>query len=225
MELYCTLLCSAGLYLQYDGAGLLVDALNGPWAPYKQLPDETAARILAGENGFAGARGAVFTHRHPDHCRESLAEAFLRAHPGAQCFLPDERTPESLTLEIGPFTVECRSFVHTPIPYALVPHYVLYVTAGEKSVYITADAAPDCARHRAILAGRRADAAFWNGQYLSYPETRQLMAEAARQNYIYHLPEDPHNGVRRKCERNFARCAGELTTVSALTDYPTSLKI
>lgn len=73
-------------------------------------------------------------------------------------------------MQLGPFTVECSRFPHIPVPgMAEAPHAVYWISAAGKSIYVTADAQIDTERHRAILHGRRADAAFWNGQYLSIP--------------------------------------------------------
>jgi hypothetical protein len=225
MSMECTLLCSAGLSLRYNGQTLLIDALNGAWAPYREIAEADASDILEGKNGYEHVCGLLFTHLHPDHYSESRTAEFTRRHPGVKTFLPREDDPEKISFDAGPFHVECTAFVHTPIPYNLVRHYVLLISAGETSVYVTADAAPDCGRHRRILDGRQADAGFWNGQYLSYPETRALMAQCARKNYIYHLPDDPRNGVRRKCERNFERFPQELSTAAPLYSYPSFLTI
>ena len=135
---------------------------------------------------------------------------------------------ESVVVTAGPFTVECHRFPHISVPK--IPdtaHFVLLVTAGASSVYITADAALDVQRHLAVLNGRIPDAAFWNSQYLSYPETRTLLREHARQNYVYHMPEGPADpsGIRRKCARNFERHAAELPNVTPLLDYPAALSL
>ena len=89
------------------------------------------------------------------------------------------------------------------------------------------DAAPDAEAHRRILNGRTADAAFWNSQYLSYPETRALLRGCAGVSYIYHMPVDDADvsGIRRKCERNMQRFGAELPNVRVLTHYPSILDI
>ena len=106
-----------------------------------------------------------------------------------------------------------------------ITHGVYFISAAGVSVYVTADARIDAVQHRAILRGRRADAAFWNGQILSYPETRALLPEAAKKNYVYHIPADEKDacGVRRKCERNMARFGAELPNVSLLEAYPSQI--
>ena len=90
---------------------------------------------------------------------------------------------------------------------------------------MTGDAQIDVELHRSILAGRHVDAAFWNGQYLSYPQTRALLAEVSDRNYVYHIPVDEKDacGVRRKCERNMARFGAELPNVSLLEAYPSQI--
>ena len=62
-------------------------------------------------------------------------------------------------------------------------------------------------------------------EILSYPETRALLPEAAKKNYVYHIPVDEKDacGVRRKCERNMARFGAELPNVSLLEAYPSQI--
>ena len=221
-----TLVSSCGLVLEQDGSTLLIDALNKQFRCYYGLPPEAFAKMLAGEPPYDAVCGVLFTHAHPDHYSASRTEQ-LRAACGAPVFLPQPNTPERLMMQLGPFTVECSRFPHIPVPgMAEAPHAVYWISAAGKSIYVTADAQIDTERHRAILHGRRADAAFWNGQYLSHPETRELLLEAAVKNYIYHIPVDEKDvcGIRRKCERSMARFGAELPNVSLLEQYPSSLE-
>ena len=78
---------------------------------------------------------------------------------------------------------------HAPIPNAPA-HVVTWIETGEGSVYLAADAELDPERHREVLKNRTADAAVWNSMYLSRPETRSLMKDAGKQNYIYHMPAE-----------------------------------
>ncbi len=221
-----TLVSSCGLVLEQDGSALLIDALNKQFRCYYGLPPEVFAKMLAGEPPYDAVCGVLFTHAHPDHYSASRAEQ-LRAACGAPVFLPQPNTPERLMMQLGPFTVECSRFPHIPVPgMAEALHAVYWISAAGKSIYVTADAQIDTERHRAILHGRRADAAFWNGQYLSHPETRELLLAAAVKNYIYHIPVDEKDvcGIRRKCERSMARFGAELPNVSLLEQYPSSLE-
>lgn len=222
-----TLVSSCGLVLEQDGSALLVDALNKQFRCYYGLPPETFAQMQAGKPPYDAIRGILFTHAHPDHYSASRTE-LLRAACGAPVFLPQPDTPERLCMQFGPFTVECTRFPHIPVPgFPEITHAVYWISAAGKSAYVTADAQIDTARHRAILHGRRANAAFWNGQYLSHPETRELLLEMAEKNYVYHIPVDEKDacGVRRKCERNMTRFGAELPNVSLLERYPSFLEV
>lgn len=222
------LLCSCGLLLEHAGSRLLIDAPNGSFPPFYCLPDSAMQALLSGSGQFPGFCGLVFTHLHPDHYDAARVEALQRACGPLPAFLPDRTTPETAVMTAGPFTVECHRFPHIPAPKIPdVAHYVLLVTAGDTCVYITADAALDVPRHLAILNGRIPDAAFWNSQYLSYSETRTLLREHVRKNYVYHMPAGPDDpsGIRRKCARNFERFGAELPNVTPLLDYPSRLSL
>ena len=222
-----TLVSNCGLVLEQDGSALLLDALNKQYRCYYGLPPERFAAMLAGEPPYDAVCGILFTHAHPDHYSAGRAEQ-LHAACGAPVFLPQPDMPEHLTMQFGPFTVECSKFPHIPVPgMEALPHAVYWISTAGKSVYVTADAQIDTARHRAILHGRRAEAAFWNGQYLSHPETRELILETAEKNYVYHIPIDEKDacGIRRKCERNMARFGADLPDVSLLEQYPSVLEI
>ena len=222
-----TLVSNCGLVLEQDGSALLLDALNKQYRCYYGLPPERFAAMLAGEPPYDAVCGILFTHAHPDHYSAGRAEQ-LHAACGAPVFLPQPDMPEHLTMQLGPFTVECSKFPHIPVPgMEALPHAVYWISTAGKSVYVTADSQIDTARHRAILHGRQAEAAFWNGQYLSHPETRELVLETAEKNYVYHIPIDEKDacGIRRKCERNMARFGAALPTVSLLEQYPSVLEV
>lgn len=217
-----TLLSNCGLLMEQDGCALLIDALNKQYRCYYGLPSEDFSRMLAGEKPFTNICGILYTHAHPDHYNENRTRQ-LQAASGAPVFVPGENTPAICRMQRGPFSVEFHRFSHIPVPgLQEIPHGVYFISAGGQSVYVTADAQIDAERHRAILCGRVADAAFWNGQPLSYPEMRALMIQAAKKNFIYHIPIDEKDvcGIRRKCERNMARFGAELPGVTLLESYP-----
>ena len=165
-------------------------------------------------------------HYREGRLKAQVSTRQLQAASGAPVFVPQPQTPPQLALQFGPFCVEYHQFAHTPVPgWDAITHGVYFISAAGVSVYVTADARIDAVQHRAILRGRRADAAFWNGQILSYPETRALLPEAAKKNYVYHIPVDEKDacGVRRKCERNMARFGAELPKVSLLEAYPSQI--
>lgn len=222
------LVSNCGLLFSSQGKKILIDGLNSPLAPFYELPQADFEAIVRGEPPYDGSLALGFTHTHADHfCRDKL-QRVLQARKDIAAFVPDAQTPDHGTVRFGAFTVEFHSFAHTPVPENLwCEHDVLLVSAEGKTVYITADAAPDADRHREILASRRCDAAFWNGQYLSHSQTRALMQETAKKNYVYHIPLDPLDvsGIRRKCERNMERFAQELENVTLLNAYPSEIEL
>lgn len=220
-----TLLSNCGLALEQAGAVLLIDALNKQYRCYYGLPAQTFADMLAGAPPFDGLCGILYTHDHPDHYNAGRTEQ-LHAASGAPVFVPRADTPPQLSMQCGSFRVEFYRFAHIPVPgLAPVDHGVYLISAAGKSVYVTADAQIDEARHREILNGRKADAAFWNGQPLSYPQMRAFFPEAAEKNYVYHIPVDERDacGIRRKCERNLSRYGTELAGVCLLEQYPSEI--
>lgn len=223
-----TLLCNCGLLLECGNLKLLIDAPNGPQAPFYEFPDTQLQKLIEAQPPYDGALALAFTHTHPDHfCRDKLRRV-LDARPQLQVLLPDAATPDAGKIRLGGFTVEFHRFAHTPVPaHLMTEHFVLLVACGAERVYITSDAAPDASLHRSVLAGRRCSAAFWNGQYLSHAATRALLQEASEKNYVYHVPVDPTDmsGVRRKCERNLQRFASELGGVTVLDRYPSTIQI
>jgi len=225
--IHATLLCNAGLLFRYEDSAILVDALNSPIRSFYAVPERTAAEIIEGAGKFACVDGLFYTHLHPDHYDQAKNAAFLRAHPGVAAFFPTPDTPDHGVLTAGKFTVEYGYLEHTPCEYTWAKHYVLLVSAGGVSVYLTGDASLDAHAHRAFLAGRRADCGFWNAMYLSYPQTRRLMRESARSSFIYHvpLPATDESGICRKIASNYRRYAQELRGVAVLDRYPTVLSI
>ena len=222
------LLCSCGLLLEHQGSRLLIDAPNGSLPPFYEFPDTEMQRLLDGTGIYSGLCGVLFTHLHPDHYDERRVNALLGKNAGLTAFLPDWSMPETVSLTAGPFEIECRRFPHMPAPkFPSVAQYVLLVTAGSRSVYITADGVPDAEAHRRFLRGRRPQLAFWNSQCLSYPQMRTLLREETERSAIYHMPVDPadQSGIRRKCERNVQRYGAELPNVRVLTRYPSVLEI
>ena len=212
--------------LEQDGSALLIDALNKQFRCYYGLPPEVFAKMLAGEPPYDAVCGVLFTHAHPDHYSASRAEQ-LRAACGAPVFLPQPNTPERLMMQLGPFTVECSRFPHIPVPgMAEAPHAVYWISAAGKKHLCDcrrADRHGTPPRHSAWPPGGRG---VLNGQYLSHPETRELLLEAAvKKLYLSHSGRRKDVcGIRRKCERSMARFGAELPNVSLLEQYPSSLE-
>lgn len=221
-----TLLCNTGLALTHHGQMLLIDVPNLPIPPFYALPQETALAILRREPPYDTVCGLYVSHTHEDHCDLEFLKEYRRLWPEIPCFLPQEH-PEEGSVCFGGFTVHYRRVPHVSIEEPTPPHVVSMVTTDDQMVYITADAALDVQMHRDFIAGRKPDVAFWNSMYLSRRETRQLLQETSRRNYIYHMPShhDDDFGIRKKCQRNFERYGEELKSVVVLDTYPAKIKL
>ncbi len=222
-----TLLCNAGLCFRCGPSAVLVDALNQPFRSFKGIPDETARRIIAGEAPYEHIDGLFYTHLHPDHYDKARNDGFLARHPGVKTFIPTSETPDYGTIKAGEFTLEYQTLEHIPCDYERVKHYVLLLTVENCTVYLAGDAALDPAAHRAFLAGRRVDYAFFNAIYLSYRETRALLRETREGTFIYHMPESEtdKSGIYRKVARNYERYHDELHNIVTVMKYPTELNL
>lgn len=216
-----TLLCNAGLAIQCGGETLLVDVPAGTAPPFVPLPAAAWQRILGREGPYAQLAGLWFTHTHPDHCDLTSLAAFCRRWPQVPCMLPQPGDMAGETV-LGPFTVTYSAMPHVPIPDPPL-HRVAWIEAGGLSIYVAGDAALDTAAHRAFLRGRRADAAFFHAMYLSRPDSRELLKEAAERVWIYHMPGDRNDGIWRKCRKNLERYGAELPHVTVLDHIPASI--
>ena len=78
---------------------------------------------------------------------------------------------------------------------------------------------------RVYFAGGRVDAAFWNGEMLLYKPEREMLHDCADRSFIYHIPVDPQDGLRRKLERIVSRYPEELENVRLLTAYPSVISL
>ena len=214
-----TLLCNAGLLLEYNGNLLAVDLPNEDWAPFYWLSEEQWNRLCENSHRLCGF---FFTHDHPDHLDKSRIFTYLQSHPGISSFVPSEGDKNG-TMEMGSFIIRYHRVDHAPLP-VVPPHVTAIIEAGDKRIYVAADAKPDCVRHKEILGNRTVDAAFWNSMYLSHADTRALMASVSNKNYIYHMPQKSEtDGMWRKAQKNLELYKDELKTVTVLGVYPTTI--
>ena len=223
MEL--TLLCSAGLALTYGDSVLLVDVPNGVQPPFYTLPDNVWQEIYARKAPYDKVCGFWITHDHPDHFDRVRMEAYHKRWPQIPIFLPD-LFPATGNVRMGPFRIRYRRVEHAPIPDAPL-HVISLITAGEKRIYLPADAVLDPAPHREFLQGEACAAAVWNPMFLSRPETRALMRQTAPRNLIYHLPPERPDaaGLWKKVDNNLLHYGAELETVRLLEGFPATAEI
>lgn len=211
-----TLLCNAGLLLEQDDQILLIDTPNGNCPPFYEIPDSRWGEIVDEKRIV----GLYFTHCHPDHYDPAKVEQFCMNNPHVPVFIPEEGMADG-KITMGDFEMEYRLMPHAPILQP-PPHVVTWIRTKDESIYLPADAELDPVPHRSFLRGRTANIGIWNAMFLSRPQTRELMHEAACRNYIYHMPllEDDTMGIWHKCNNNFKRFPQELADITVLDHYP-----
>ena len=219
----CTLVCSCGLLLEAEGEKLLIDGITADFPPFYPLPKADFQLILDEKPPYNDVKTLAFTHLHPDHYSSIGVRTVCEALPQMRV-----QIPEGGDFQTDVFSVTYHPISHTPVvEYMMIDHYAMLISAGGKTVYVTADAEPNAEMHRKVLAGRKVDAAFWNSQHLSYAEMRKVMSECIGKNYIYHMPADEQDktGLCRKCQKNLERFADELQNVTVLGQYPSNVEI
>ena len=219
-----TLLCNCGLAIESGGRMLVIDALTEELPPFYRAPEPVRQDIINGRGDYNAVCGLLFTHLHPDHFDREAAQVFAVRHEDAIVYIPNRRTQVPEHLDAGPFSVELHRVRHTPVPgYGRSTVDTMIVSCEGKRVYIASDAAPETALHETVLAGRKMDAAFWNGEILLYKSERESLSRFAVRNFIYHIPAEEKDGLRRKLERLRARYPEECASVALLSAYPSEV--
>ena len=218
-----TLVSSCGVLMESEGQKLLVDGVNEPCLTFQVFPEEDLTGIKNGAAPYDGLLALLFTHRHPDHYSEPRLSAIVTERPQLPILTPEDTASDNVSFRIGCFEIEAKTVAHTPVPGVECPKHMVYlITTPEGSVYFSADADIDVELQRRFLRGRIVDYGFFNGQYLSHPETRAFLGECFKHQLIYHIPVDKEDftGIRRKADNNYERYSAELPSLLLLNRYP-----
>lgn len=221
-----TILCNAGILLDYGGQTLLIDGICQSAFGFYGLQDRDFGDMMQGAGAYSALRGVIFTHCHPDHFDETRVELLRSRLPDCTFWVPDEDKLSSGCIQCGPFSVYYYETPHMPQDYSQVRHFVLRIEVGGLLLYVAADAALDVAMHDKLMGPKRYDCVIVNPVYLSTAETRTLLQKRApRRIVVYHLPGDKadQTGIRRKTERTISRFAAQLPPLTAADQYPTTI--
>ncbi|MEA4964484.1 MAG: hypothetical protein VB055_01510 [Oscillospiraceae bacterium] len=221
-----SVLCNAGVLLEYAGQSLLIDGINQSFRGFYGLPDAEFDAILRGDGCYGPLQGVLFTHCHPDHYDAERVSLLRQARDHCFFFIPDEKTPSTGCIQCGSFSVYYYETPHMPQNFAQVRHFVLRVEVGVYRLYFAADAVLDAAMHRRLMGNRIFDCVFVNSVYLAVGETRDLLRELSpRRIVVYHLPADAadQTGIRRKTARTLQRYSTLLPPITVADHYPVTL--
>ena len=195
--------CNAGVYLEQDGYGLLLDGVSGDYAPFSGTSDAIFSQMLRSDGDFSALRALVFSHDHIDHYDPVRTEQLI-CQRSCECWLPNEKIPASGRIQCGPFSVCFDEVPHIPGFVDPVRHFVFYVDSGESQLYFAADAIVSAKMHRDLLRGKSPDFIFMNSVHFASDELRALFLHAAQKRvYVYHFPERRNDrfGYIRKTEK------------------------
>lgn len=206
--------------IEKQGQTLLVDVPNGDCPPFQMLDDGIWDEICRRTPPYDKICGIYFTHNHPDHCDLQRLRQFLNMSPDVPFFVPNDKTTSD-QINWGPFRITYQSVDHAPIPQAPA-HVVTLIETKSQSLYLPADAILDPSVHTSFLGEKQATYGIWNAMFLSRACTRELMRNAAKHNFIYHMPSEKNDsfGIWKKCQLNFQRYSQELMDIKVMDTYP-----
>jgi L-ascorbate metabolism protein UlaG (beta-lactamase superfamily) len=87
-----TLVANAGVLVEHDGVGLLVDGIHHQEGhPFSKVSEIDMERMRQGAEPFSNLDYLLFTHEHPDHLTPRHVLELVRSRQIRKLFLPDER--------------------------------------------------------------------------------------------------------------------------------------
>ena len=203
-----TLSANAGIALELGGFRLWVDALHDEKVPgfSTVTPDLWAA--MRTHPAFAAPDLLFFTHCHPDHFSQRLAQEALDLWPQARITLPENRFAGQALLSgrrervrLPNLTLDFLRLTHEGPRYAKKPHYGCILESQGVRVLITGDCKLLSTELKEFLeGGNGVDLAILDFPWLTLPQGRQFVREHIRPKtlLVCHLPfrEDDIYGYR-----------------------------
>lgn len=221
-----TAVCNAGIYLEQDNYGLLIDGICSDYDVFSGTSNALFQQIIEKEACFASLRAAMFTHLHPDHCDIARTDLMLKLQPGCEFWLPDEKMPQSGCVRMGPFFVYYYEVPHIPGSIPVTRHYVFLIRAGRQNIYLAADAETSVPVHQRILHNHRVDYMFINPTHFAADTLRSYLSGfLPKRIFVYHLPEESRDsiGYMRKAQRILRSSMGTIPPTQLINRYPTAL--
>ena len=215
-----TLSANAGLAVDLGGTRILADALHRSRVPgFSTLTPERWNALLA-HPAFADPALLFFTHRHPDHFSQVLAQQALARWPQAEAILPDGYFPWQLPLTaprqrlvLGGVTLDFIRLPHEGTQNAHVAHYGCILDCQGFRVLLTGDCALCAPELQAALAeSGPVDLAVLDFPWLTLPQGRQFVRQHIRPKtlLVCHLPfaGDDIYGYREAARKSAPKLEG-----------------
>lgn len=211
------MVANAGVLVEHDGAGLLVDGIHREGGhPFSPVSEADLARMRKGESPFAHLDYLFFTHEHPDHCTPGLVREQVRERPVRGLLLPGQQggSPELArlleglqqqgvpyqTLGLPPgrtqrfeladgLSITALGTRHMGPQYRNVRNDCLLLSWDGANLLFTGDADP-VADYYAALRDVPLEAAFVNPLFLHDARGREIITTLFRPRrlVVHHLP-------------------------------------
>lgn len=214
-----TLVANAGVLVEYDGRGLLVDGIHQEEGhPFTRVPETTLARMQQRHPPFADLHYLLFTHEHPDHFTPELVRRQVDCAPPDGLFLPGEQdaSPALTGLlahlrsagishrRLGLAPGQTRRFMlgdelsvtaigtrHMGPQYQHVSNDCFLLHLGDLRVLLTGDADHVPAYYQDATWDGPLDAVFVNPIFFHHPDGQAIINDILEPRHvvIYHMPD------------------------------------
>ena len=213
-----TLVANAGVLVEHNGIGLLMDGIHHEEGyPFSQVSENDMELMRQGADIFANLDYLLFTHEHPDHFTPQYVSEHIRLRSAKGVFLPNanDGSPAlalllnhleklaiphyTLGLEPGKtkrFAVADDLVVtvigtrHMGPQYQAIRNDCFLLTLGGKNLLFTGDADYVAGYFENALAGVTVDAVFVNPIFYHNSNGQEIINEVFRPRdiVIYHMP-------------------------------------
>ncbi len=210
--------CNAGIYVESCGHGLLIDGLESGAASFLPTPRICLEEILSKTGEFRALKTFAFTHDHPDHYDEKMLA--LQNADERDIILPWKSTADQV-FRTGPYTIRTGMIPHMPFPGLLERNYSMLIETEEGCIYVAGDSECLPEMHSALIGDRRIDHCFINHTYLAHEEGLKWLIDLDPSClYLYHVPEAPNDGIRKKAVSVFQKHENYFRKLILIDSYP-----
>ena len=244
-KLRVTLVCNAGVLLEYRGTKVLLDSIYGPEGhPFSNLTDVTWQQMLQVEGLFSKVDYLLFTHAHPDHFSPAMTMEYLRHRPVKGIFKPQADRPDSAldaflrerripcvdlsrktdhaAFRVEPhLTVRAFTAQHLDRKFWGVRHLCYVLSFDDKHVLFTADV-DYMSTSFDVVKDLPLRAVFLNPLFFrAFHNPKFFHGSLKAENYcVYHVPfkEDDTMQMRYMLQRDLANWPSGEGTAMALTE-------
>ncbi len=201
-----TFIANAGVVMELDGFRVWVDALNAPAPGFSHVTDGMWARMKQ-EASLRPPDALFFTHSHPDHFSQKLAQEALARWPEAKLIMPEnpfagqiDLTGEQTRLTVKGADMRFHYLPHLGGHSNRIPHYGCVVERGGARVLFTGDSVGAGHALKALLDDRPVDVAVMAFPWIVTQGGRNTIERFIRPAHVavVHIPfsADDTDGLR-----------------------------